>query len=921
MFSTNNKNNFISLSFKFNIFNVGLLCNKFFHIIPLFLDDFDDHTLKKRLHEIFGDFNLVNLYLLNDYYKSSLTQITNTYNRIDDDEFMNYHDSFFNKSLIRNGDATNTWYKNSNPFVPIVNIENGHNMGVTIDKIYKGFISTIKTFRQSFVQLNSMIVDFDKIFLLCYLSFRTREKLIAGSWAFDSNYYIKYISDNIQTQYNSLVLDKYNVYLQSGPVLYEYSRIKYKGIIFSNCMENTLLQFMKILFYDYKFCDYNYDTIRTLVKPELYNDMVNIFENIDFEKSEDFDSKWIDFLLKLTEDFDFANVKQHVEMKASIGNFHIFLKMVFINTLFDEDFITFINNIVKRLEPQYEASIKEIIMNVGDEKLTYNIILDIYAKYNVLISDGHAYFENVENGNFNMMMNLNSKYSSFSEYFDDDTNGFMIYSDILGYLFYKYSEFDDNNGVFVGYYLNDAGVEKLNIKYLSITQFLNRNQMSNQLMECVINNMTLLKKSSLEELIVWKEIMFVKRPIFWRKLLAKGFDKVWNEQIVKNMNVTNPPFTIWEILVDNYELTLENFWLNAINGQGQGFKYWHIPIGSRSVFYLMFKNSRHWTNIWNNYWELYPNKLNICENWNGLVLNFSLWYYATFTIDNVVFWSNVINNNLYKNWIDRINVWNGLLKKVPDVKLWSVVIDKGLCDDWNTIVNVDRGETLWHVAAEYIKDVKFWLKAFDRKYYVWWDMKNSNKNTVWNYLVSNIINVDFWIKIIDEIPEYIKDSWRVTNDPNDVNKTTWRLFVKYQRFNEQILLKLLNKGFCDDWKNNEVWKVIFQRYSRGNIEFWDGVMDRGIYRDWTHNEWEYIYFRLDHSNWMRFLEDEKYIGLDHKYLELLHDAYFNKNDDSEFMKKFDDYFKKNKQIGGVLNYKKKYIKYKNKYMMLKNAKY
>lgn len=87
-------------------------------------------------------------------------------------------------------------------------------------------------------------------------------------------------------------------------------------------------------------------------------------------------------------------------------------------------------------------------------------------------------------------------------------------------------------------------------------------------------------------------------------------------------------------------------------------------------------------------------------------------------------------------------------KKVPDVKLWIAVIGKGLCDDWNTIVNVDKMETLWHVASEHIKDVTFWLKAFDRKYYALWDMKNFYKNTVWNYLVSNIINVDFGSKLL-----------------------------------------------------------------------------------------------------------------------------------------------------------------------------
>jgi hypothetical protein len=88
-------NKFVKFSFNFNLFNIALLSNKFFDIIPLFSDSFNNHKIKEKLQEIFINFNLVNIYNIIEY-KSNITYVSK-----DDILYYNY---FINQKFKNNSD-------------------------------------------------------------------------------------------------------------------------------------------------------------------------------------------------------------------------------------------------------------------------------------------------------------------------------------------------------------------------------------------------------------------------------------------------------------------------------------------------------------------------------------------------------------------------------------------------------------------------------------------------------------------------------------------------------------------------------------------------------------------------------------------------------------------------------------------------
>lgn len=463
IFSIDSNGHFLAMSFKFNIFSVSLLCNKFFEIIPLFLNDYNytEQELIKHLSIVFEGFDLLSLYLLIDYYKSSLVQINNKYNSSIGDngnnkEFVDYYNYFFKNVPVTNADtdATKNFYKNSNPFEPIANIENGGTMKMTIDKIYKEFVKTIVFLRKIFVELNKLIVNYDKVFLMCVLSFRIREKLIASTWVFDINYYIDRIVDlSYETDDDRITSMKIrDVYLRVGPVLKEYTRVVYNGIEFSNCMENTMLQFMKLLFYNNDEAKYDVSIIRSLVRDEMCNDMIDIIENVEYENSTNFDAGWIDFLIKLPakyqqltntniENYDLKMPDHGMEIKSSIKNFHIILKTVFMDEYYDNNTAVFVNNILRSINPSYTFTMSSVQNSSGKSGTVCEI--RIYNSYRMLINEGHAKFEHNTSTKINLLMNISISYKDFDEYFDNYDNQHLIYTDIIGYLFYKYSSMPD----------------------------------------------------------------------------------------------------------------------------------------------------------------------------------------------------------------------------------------------------------------------------------------------------------------------------------------------------------------------------------------------------------------------------------------------------------------------------------------------
>jgi hypothetical protein len=91
-----------------------------------------------------------------------------------------------------------------------------------------------------------------------------------------------------------------NIYIVEKPIIYEYSRVTYKSVNYGNCMENTILQFLKIIFWNSEDKTYNLDIINKITNDKS-KELINIFTKIDNEKQTKFDIDWIDFIMTLPE--------------------------------------------------------------------------------------------------------------------------------------------------------------------------------------------------------------------------------------------------------------------------------------------------------------------------------------------------------------------------------------------------------------------------------------------------------------------------------------------------------------------------------------------------------------------------------------------------------------------------------------------
>lgn len=861
IFSIDSNGKFLGLSFKFNIFNLSLMCNKFFEIIPLFVNDYGEKELIKHLAEIFKDFDLLSLYLLIDYYKSSLTQINNKYNSLmgnadantDSQEFIEYYDDFFKNSFIKEGNVTNGFYKNANPFVPMANIERGQTMKMTVEKIYKEIAKTIMFMRKMFVELNRIIINYDKVFLMCLLSFRMREKLIAGTWAFDINYCIDFIMENT----TGLVHDISKIsqmYLKSGPELKEYTRVTYKGVEFSNCMENTMLQFMKLLFYNGDKKKYDMTIIDLLVREQLQAVMTDIFNNIEYENNNVFDAKWVDFLLnlpheyqKITDSPTFENYslkmpEYNLEIKSSVKNFMIILKTVFMDKYHDDDLNVFVNNILKAINPSYTSVISTMQHEYGITSAVCKFY--IYNNYNMSIKTGHAKFENIEKPIMNMMMAIDQSYNDFRSYFVDKKNTFLIYDDIVGYLFYTYSEItNEKMQKFVEECLKQCDRIKLKNKYTIFSTYVYN--MSLGVMKNMINNMEMLKNNNLDDLIFWESLLTINKHDFWNMTFDKNcLVDDWNSLVVKNSGTSNCQQTVWHYLTSiNVK---HKFWIDAMDKQA--YKYWHsFNQSDTSVFDLMFAHGLYWSIFWNDYFKINPSNLYICENWH--LNNSKTWENSASVIFIVDFWINVINNDFQTKWPNSMGVYFNLMRNINDSVLWNLIIDKGMCSSWNIYSN-----DAWYDAVKYIQDENFWIKTIDKQLYLSWDMPNDidyDGKTVWHELAIYMKNMTFWNKVFDVLTNDDFSDWYNKDNRHD---TVWHYFLK-QKIDESVLMKIIDKDLCNGWDTDNLWFLATNHIT--NVNFWKKVIDKKFYESWSNlvtpngdTIWHLLVYRIsDISFW------------------------------------------------------------------------
>jgi hypothetical protein len=725
---------FITMSYKFNIFNLSLLCGKFFYIIELLLtksssefdiqDDIDsdidsdidpdiyyqtknyqenfndekenldmdlknskeNNTLKcviLKLKKIFEGYDLFNLYTIINNYKF----LINNFSKKNDPNFHNFMNEYKPRENLSGENILN-----KNDFDAIVKVEN-NNVGVDVIKktneIYRDLGKSIILLRKIFFWINKYIHDYDKIFIMSILSYRINEKLIKNTWPINLKSIRDFIICNKKLIPDEILKRKNlkSIYSFDKPILYEFSNVYYKNETYGNCMENTILQFFKILFFDQEKDNYSIKYIESIIKSNFLEFFLFIFKNIQNEKKYDFDLKWVTFITELPinnnfvyGDYDFIRVEQRVELNPKLNNLIITLKYLIVDSIDKStDDIIFLNNIISIIDKTY--SIK-IIKNIESDI----IFIESYKKYILnLLHNKHAYFENSKRfsqyGTYytNILQDLNRSDKDLKNFIKD--NIIITYSDL--------------------------------ISYIAIDFIYNNNELYKNFLDLYSVN---ILSSSYKLLIMDNVIGYIKlNDLFENIILFNYWDNdLWIDVIDK-------------LYDDNRQYNI--FWINI--AKNKIYKNWNLKIWKHACFYL------------NKYTNFYRELIDIssCCIWDN-----EIWTQVFVYGNDPKMIYDAYKLGFYSRW--NIDIWKIIFEIIFEDK--SILINsKNYGELFLTDIFQDNIYKSWNnnilieiLVNEYIdKNIFFCKLVTDYKIYLNWDTE------IWKCCFENLSNICFWEKI------------------------------------------------------------------------------------------------------------------------------------------------------------------------------
>ena len=684
---------FITLSYKFNIFNVSLLCNNFFDILPLLIDDnvydYDDddddddekilNNIICKLKKIFEGFDLLNLYIIINNYKFKINNLSKK------NDFKYFMEELKPKQYITQPNQEyivqprKKFYKYKKDYDSITEIEKNDISNIKniddIDNIYKYFANSIILIKKIFIEIKKYITNYDKLFLMSILSYRIKEKTINNTWSFDLNYILEYILCNK----SQIILDSEQtnkltqIYSIDKPTLYDYSSVSYKDEIYGNCMESTILQFLKILFYDVNENKYSDDIISKLIKPDFFDFIKKIFDDISNEKTKQFDLNWVNFITELPKsnnllynNFDFIKENKQVEINPTLKNLIIALKYLITDSINkDTDEEVYLNEIFKKINPQYYVNII-----VSPNKEIINIFS--YKKYIMELKHRiHAYFQNSKlNKNseqINILENYKGSYESGTIYTYLSNNTKISYSDIISMIALNY----------------------------------------------IYNNIPLYKKYL---------------NLFSLNIISEAYKLLFHDNVIRNIDINiiffknNNIFVywnddIWKIAInklnDPSEINIK-FWNNI--GEFLLFNYWSLDVWNEAIESLI---------DFSLFWQKTINLISCCKWDNNIWSHVFVWAKSGETIFNAYklgcyskwdatnwniafqycnleeFYLDIFENNNYLYW--NADIWNLFINEKNDEdNLWNIILDKKVYLVWNC--------EIWNNANENLNNIVFWEK-------------------------------------------------------------------------------------------------------------------------------------------------------------------------------------------------------------------
>jgi len=829
-----NNNNFIKLSYKFNIFNISLLCENYFSIIKLL---YKDSIEIEDIIDNFKDFNLVNIYYLVNYYKTNIKQ------KNIEHEFMDMP--------VKN---TNNFMK-PDIYNAIINIE--HQMNnitiINIDNIYKELHIQLIYIQLILNEIEIYIPNYKKLFLMAIISYRNYNNLINSTWGYLNKKYIKdFIVTYTTKSYNkeSNTLKEY--YKQELPILYEYDTVTYKNVNYGNCMENTIFQFLKVIFWNKEINNYDFNKIKEIINDEYNIFIEDQFKNIANEKTLKFINNWTEFITELPNNNKFGNYnflkpRYNVEINTTLDNLIIALKNLIKwknnnkqnnneQNNNKQNNIKFMTDLITKINKDYK-------ININSTNISDNLELKFNEKIYTLNLEHnkHASFKGT-NDEVRSILNL-PKYDNAQNTKLNDS--LISFSNFNAYIIYSY--FSEKNEFFETYIKKIDQHEKIRLINKFIVLFSKNNRVMNDLIndyqnilelenndkicDIIINNIISEKfsynKDKIDELLLNTNIMsvlnfnnvkkilqyiknnkidtsFYIQQLYDYKVLHKFNDQTWCTIIIYFLNYFIDIIVKYPALLNNNKSLINNceslIWIsifytfNTTNDltiktkveQLIRTKYIFIGSNINTIIQLIINNISEieWRSIFDH--------INVVIEPNNIINDFFIYILQ-----------NINNRHLYDSWINT-ETWNKYLLIINHILYKNNNFIRKNYNDVNKILQISL----------------YLDKIFTIQDIIWYKL---------DYLVKILINYN----IFDTYYNLI-----LTNNI-------------YNKFSDDIYILLLvnqHKIFDDLIKRNELSNNLCYfllhyinynnaRLSINFIKLVPLIKEYNIYKEWTENIW------------------------------------------------------------------------------------
>jgi hypothetical protein len=950
-YNNNYFNSFIGMSVVFNIFNLAFITNTFIDIYYLFFEIFIilennndiqkiENIVKMKLNSLYGDTldkknGLINLYDIYRYkYLISLCSIESR------------------NILLNNNDCNNIGeIKNCNT-AQICQIETEINRENDSDT-NKKYTNIINILTKEIIKLANYLytfsididfIDYKYLFLMSILSYRIKNPYIVGSWGFSISKTITQIKSII---INELDFDNETILTffkdSPFPILYEYLLVTYNNQTYGNCMENTIFQLLKVIFWDFNNKIYKINKITQCIN-DLHIDKIKyFFNNINNERTQTFTYNWVEFISQFS-GYDF--IRDNCELNPTLANLYIAFENIFnIKNNMDGKFLS---DIFKCTNNDMKIFIKQ---TKNDDNIIFK---NNYGNINLeLLHKKHGSFkESLSSANILNYIHKNSFHSIKLRVINGISPAF--YANIIEYMMLKIFFTDKTNDIFKNYFAKYYFAEnnKLNIlirtlfndiqdKYLlreiEIQIQINKNIIDNDKLDidslldidsmsdynisiltninkiifddyklkCInqIQNYSLLSVIEQKKLIdiIYKFISYFKKNISFDisfLQIIKNNDDILTKLLT--IDYFNLLFFISESSIDFIKLFINNYFFLIKSIDWYGIFY---DIKSTNFWIEIAKNNKillTWNeHIWNNAMK----NIKIHQFWIEIAKNNEL----LLTWDNNT-WNNAMKNiKIHQFWIE-IAKNNELLLKIFTYSNSKMHYIENLFTYSNSkMYNIDN--------IDNIKD--FWINIAKNN-----DLLSKFNNELWIEIIRNIKSHEFWIEISHNNEILLKFNYHI-----------WDLIITYVKLdkfwielskNNEILLKF----------NNQLWILIIKNIK--SDEFWKNISHNNeILLKFDYRIWELIminvksvifWVEIAHNNEIVLQWTDNIINyaITHiKIIQFWDEILLNKQITNPLLlchaKQFITDYEANKYKSYEYdNFYKKYLKYKKKYLLLQS---